>query len=135
MCATETGFLKSLTSSDILHFSGPGCSEGITLENETGYFSPHLSQSLQYMPCDLQQLQPCQKLPLLVFLAANHSESMGHAFVEAGVRHVIVIDKRYIRPANTHNLFVGMFYRELFSGKSVFDAFTIAKVNFKCSYR
>ena len=54
-------------------------------------------------------------MPQFVFLASCYSEFVGRVFLEAGVEHVICIDKRYEVSDDTIAKFVRAFYHGLFS--------------------
>lgn len=59
----------------------------------------------------------------LVFIAACHSENLGKAFLQAGVKHVICAKEKDMLECNAQRIFTKEFYMRLFNGQHVCDTY------------
>ena len=67
----------------------------------------------------------------LVFVSACHSESVGSAFAEAGVPHVVAVSSKEEMLDLASQEFAQAFYTALFAGKTVKAAFEIGQAAVK----
>lgn len=127
--AHKREFLHCMQHCDILHFTGHGTSKGIALEYDAELGDPSKLGECQFVsPDDLRKMPFGQgKVPKLVFVSACHSELIGRVLVDCGVQHVVAIDKATPVLDKASLDFAGLFYRELFEGKSVREAFDTSR--------
>lgn len=73
-------------------------------------------------------------LPEVVFVNSCHSEKIGRAFFELGVKYVILINSKDLISDAAAKSFSENFYRNIFKGESVPEAFESAKETVECSH-
>jgi len=127
LTATVSAFrtLLTLTGATIIHYGGHGDSNGsLMFEGIDGIAAPLPPRNLT----NLFQAGRSQNTPQttqLVVLSACHSIHAANAFVAAGIPHVVcTID--LVRDESTIE-FENQFYQALFTGRSVQEAFDIAR--------
>ena len=113
-----------------MHFSGHGHPKSLYFEDGRG--------GLQIIDKDrlkgLLQAGSGGPLPLdFVFVAACHSHETGLAFVECGVKHVVAVKIDQMIQDSAAKAFTRAFYVALLSGKTVQQAFDIAREALKAS--
>mmetsp|Transcript_4078 Transcript_4078/g.7519 ORF Transcript_4078/g.7519 Transcript_4078/m.7519 type:complete len:757 (-) Transcript_4078:257-2527(-) len=110
---------------NILHYTGHGLETGLAFEDDFGEMHIVETETLR----KLIAAGAAEGEVKLVFVAACHSESTGRAFVKAGVKHVIAVKINEKVADKGARIFMNQFYLALFVGRTVADAFHIAKVN------
>ncbi|MDO8473572.1 MAG: CHAT domain-containing protein [Dehalococcoidia bacterium] len=118
--ATTDNLSRGLAAgANVLHFSGHGAPEGVAFEDGRG--GPHLLSSAQLKRIishfDLQ----------FGFVSACHSRPTGEALVAAGIPHVVAVETPEVVDDDAATLFARDFYRHLFAGRTIQDAFDIAR--------
>ncbi|CAJ1948459.1 unnamed protein product [Cylindrotheca closterium] len=105
----------------ILHFSCHGDAGFLFLEDDWGGLAPLANDNLQrWIQLGGRELQ-------FVFVSACNSQSIGQAFVDAGVPHVVCCKENAKLRAGVSALFEKTFYRNLARKKTVQESFDIAK--------
>lgn len=111
----------------VLHFSGHGNAQFLTFEDTRCGLQPVLIETLKKLLCvENMQLN-------LVFVSACHSRKTGQAFIDAGVAHVVCVKVEEMVQDLAAMSFTRAFYIALLSGRSVKQAFLIAKETLKAS--
>mmetsp|Transcript_22954 Transcript_22954/g.55685 ORF Transcript_22954/g.55685 Transcript_22954/m.55685 type:complete len:793 (+) Transcript_22954:77-2455(+) len=113
-----------------LHYTGHGLHNGLAFEDECGAMHIVPTETLRDMISAGAKGGEGVKL---VFVAACHSESAGRAFVEAGVRHVIAVKLTEKVADKGAQHFMRTFYLALLMGRTVKDAFEIARTNLQAA--
>mmetsp|Transcript_50771 Transcript_50771/g.99509 ORF Transcript_50771/g.99509 Transcript_50771/m.99509 type:complete len:791 (-) Transcript_50771:1399-3771(-) len=106
-----------------VHYTGHGMTDCLAFEDEVGKM-----HSLK--PTDLKELLKAGdgvQSVKFVFVAACHSQESGQAFVDAGVPHVIAVQKETDIADQACQVFMKQFYPALFMHKSIQDAFEIGQ--------
>ena len=119
-------FLASSQSSPILHLSCHGFPGG-QLAIEDGYGATHFVDDEH-----LKGFYSSQQLQV-VFVSACHSRSTGEAFCKAGIPHVICCKMEEQLRDSAAIEFTSSFYRALANGKTLQQAFLLAKQQVKLS--
>jgi energy-coupling factor transporter ATP-binding protein EcfA2 len=96
-------------------------------------FENHKAELLRLYPSKLKELLTGTNLSdiRLVFINACHSEAIGRAFLELGVRSVIVASSEHKLNDEFAKVFSKLFYDELLEGKTIGEAFENARVQLK----
>ena len=113
-----------------LHFSGHGHPTSLYFEDGRGGLQIIDKERLKRL------LQAGSGGPLtldFVFVAACHSHETGLAFVECGVKHVVAVKIDQMIQDSAAKAFTRAFYVALLSGKTVKQAFDIAREALKAS--
>jgi len=127
VCATKDDFADALITSDVVHFSGHGLSEGVLgLESSQGPYLAPLSADDVTVLCS-----EATCLPTLVILSACHSETIGRAIAELGVPHVVAVRRKARVSDHASKVFFTTFVTSLVAGDPVKTAFDKAQRDIK----
>jgi hypothetical protein len=123
--ATTDNLSRGLVKgANIVHFSGHGDPNGVLFEDGRG--GAHLLHDVQ-----LRDLLAAVGGVKLAFVSACHSEPTGEALVKAGIPHVVAVETPETILDNAAIIFAREFYRYLSAGRTVQDAFDIARAFLK----
>lgn len=111
----------------IIHFTGHGTPGAVTFEDTAGAMYLLNARGLRELFAVGDGAQGVE----FVFVSACHSQDVGLAFVAAGVPHVVAVktDDEVLDKASLE--FAKQFYTALLSGKSVSQAFEVARTAVK----
>ncbi|GMH57289.1 hypothetical protein TrRE_jg655, partial [Triparma retinervis] len=106
-----------------LHYSGHGTSKFLTIENPDGSTGTVEGGHLREMLGRRGGPPHCS----VAFVAACQSECVALAFVEAGVPHVVAVDRTAFVLDSNARVFATTFYSGLVGGQTVREAFESAR--------
>ncbi|MCP5050962.1 MAG: tetratricopeptide repeat protein [bacterium] len=106
---------------NIIHLSGHDNHDFLLFEDETGGSQPLKKEYIKKVFARARGIE-------LVVVSACHAENMAQLMLETGVKFVVVVRKEFPTLDFTANAFVGEFYSMLFKGRSVREAFEIARL-------
>ena len=123
--ATSGNLIKAMAHKcKILHYSGHGFPSYLAFEDENSIGDTHMLRDTAFKKI----VTKSNKLQLkFVFTSACHSESVGQAFVSAGVPHVVSIDTKFEVSDQGAMTFTKYFYEALLCGRTIRDSFNLAK--------
>ena len=119
--ATVENLTAGLASgANILHFSGHGSPKHIAFEDGRGSANLLDARTLKALIGSIGGVR-------LAFVSACHSRPAGQALVDAGVPHVVAVETAEPVLDYAATVFAREFYRFLATGRSVRDAFNVAR--------
>ncbi|ETO12905.1 hypothetical protein RFI_24470, partial [Reticulomyxa filosa] len=111
-------------STRVIHYSGHGVPNQLVLESDDDIGIANKMSSTQLR--DLITTGGAPNLDL-VFVSACHSFATGHAFVQAGAKHVVCVTQNDRVLDKAAKQFTYQFYFNLVAGKTVQEAFDIGR--------
>ena len=128
-------YFRSRLSEASLRYGKDPYLQGANVADNSSKREPVAKAGVLVSSKDIQSLLTSEVLRNLdlVFLAACHSELIGHVFIQSGVKHVVCIRKENEVLDDAACAFTKFFYNGLMNSKTVCDAFVEAKrfVKFK----
>jgi energy-coupling factor transporter ATP-binding protein EcfA2 len=125
--ATTERLNQAFSSEDrhMIHISCHGHPEYLAIENGWGELQPLCPQDIKEMVARSPRGDAVQA----VFVSCSHSRSMGQAFVDAGIRHVICCHQGHQFKEVVAHHFTKTLYQYLSSGETLKLAFAMAQAS------